>query len=674
MVVPFEQVLDAAKSYLPQLNEKRLREAHAFAVLAHKDQFRKSGEPYVTHPVAAAYNLTKLHVDEDTLVACLLHDVPEDTEYTLEDVEQGFGEKVRFLVEGITKLSKVHYRNNMEERQIESLKKLFIHCAEDPRTILIKLADRMHNMTTLDAVKPEKRERIARETLEIFVPIANLLGIWEFKSQLEDLCFKALDPSEYNSIRLLVKETHERRERLLKESVDTISSLLEKRGLKNVSVEGRKKSFYSIYKKMVSKGRSFKEIYDLIGLRVIVDEVGDCYLALGILHQEFTLKPGRLKDYIAMPKSNGYQSLHTTVFGLGGAITEIQIRTKDIHLEVEYGVAAHYFYNSKQAQEKAKKRVGKQSQWVKRILDMQREMESNKNFLAGLKLDVFKDRIFVFTPKGDVVDLPRGASVIDFAYHIHSDVGHGAESALINGHQTTLYKDLKTGDIVEVITNSSSNPRLEWINHAQSNLARNKIREFLKQQDKARLMNAAGQMLEKRLAVFGLEKLKLEKEQMDVIARLLSHKNWDALLLAIGRGHLNVAEVISVINAEQHFFGETHAPENASAYVRGHRLLAPSEVYNVHFLIECDNRVGMLRDVSLVLANFNINILWTRTWHCNEAKVSNLEFSLEIEDLAQYERVVRALKHVLGVRRVIRLQSGDADALNQAALHKEPVQ
>ncbi len=479
-----EALLEKAGRYLPQFNPEKLRSAYAFSAKAHDGQMRKDGvTPYVMHPLAAAMILTELRADEDTLIAALLHDVPEDTTYTLEDIEALFGPQVRFLVEGVTKLSKVHFRNDMELRQVESLKRLFIHLAEDPRIILIKLADRLHNMRTLDAVPDlKKRERIAHETLEIYVPIANVMGIWDLKNPLEDECFRALYPEEYYHLVDELEAHYEAREAMVTAMIASIETLLEEKGVPFVRVEGRTKNLFGIFQKMRMSGKSFQEINDILGIRVVVADVGNCYQALGVLHQKFTPKIGRLKDYIAIPKSNGYQGIHTTVFGLKGRLTEIQIRTEEMHLENEYGVAAHFFYDEKKLGAQAKK--PKRQHWIANILSLQREIQDHTEFLKELKLDFFKDRIFVFTPKGDVLDLPQDSTVLDFAYQVHTHIGHQAVSARVNGQWAPLFSPLSSGDVVQVeIDPAGPGPSEDWLSQVKTHVARTRIREFLKQKE-----------------------------------------------------------------------------------------------------------------------------------------------------------------------------------------------
>ena len=645
---------------MPNLDVARIQRAFEFAAKAHSGQMRKDGEtPYIMHPLKTAEILTGLRVDEDTLIAGLLHDVPEDTDFSVKDVEKEFGKTVAFLVDGITKLSKVHFRHDMLERQIESLKKLFIHSARDPRIILIKLADRLHNMSTIDCIdRPEKRMRIARETLEIFVPIANLLGIWDLKHKLEDLCFRTLSRDDYQMIDDFVQRSAEKKAAMVRKTIKEIERSLKRQGIEHLEVQGRYKTHYGIFRKMLHSGKSFAEIFDLIGIRIIVNDIGDCYQALGVMHQHFTPKIGRLKDYIALPKSNGYQSIHTTVFGVDGAVTELQVRTMDMHLENEYGIAAHYFYreNQDKKRKQVKKHLQKKYEWVHKILDLQRSVRDNENFMRHLKLDIFSDRIFLFTPRGDVIDLPQGSTAIDFAYHIHSDIGMLAVGVKINGAPASLTTKLHNNDVVDVETSEESpGPQAEWLNIVQTNLARTRIREYLKEKDKTTLINEAEHMLDEKLKSFGFDGLAhLSKLQRVMLMEHFSCETWEKLLTEIGSGNINVRDVIKLLYSEQELLGEEFEPICAQAYERStrHRIkeLIPKKVRNVTLLLRTEDRVGILSDLCSELANVNVNILEVVSNHDPDHHETFLvKFSLEIEDFEQYEKVLYSMKKVSGV-------------------------
>lgn len=653
-----EPLIHSAKSYLPTLNESRLRHAFEYAQAAHNTQLRKDGTPYISHPIAAAEILTQLKVDEDTLVACLLHDVPEDTDRTIQDIEKEFGPTVSFLVEGITKLSKVHYRNKMASRQIESLKKLFLHSAQDPRIILIKLADRLHNMGTIEAIPNlEKRERIARETMEIFVPIANLLGVWQIKHPLEDACFKVLHPEAYESIVHQINQTKAARGELIKESIEALKTVLDTHHIEYESIKGRKKNLYSIFRKMKRTGKSFSQIYDLIGLRVIVQDVGTCYRTLGAIHQSFTPKIGRLKDFIAIPKSNGYQSIHTTIFGVNGAMTEIQIRTMDMHLENEYGIAAHYFYREEQQgkQTQMRQRVQKKYEWVQKILDLQRNIQSNDSFMKHLKLDIFEDRIFVFTPKGDVVDLPVGATVIDFTYHIHSDLGLVAVDADINGVRKDLTTRLKNGDVVLVHTSEESpGPQVKWLDIAKTNLARTRIKEYLRERDRNELIMAAETLLERKLEHFTERRhYKLQEEEK---LHLLEHfrlASWEDLLINIGNGTVDVHEVMASLF--------DYEDENS---------LSLEGLTQLSFTLEVEDRVGMLGTICNVITELGVNILRVESVHDLHPKIG-LRLNVEVSHYEQFEALLRNVSRLDGVHQVIK-EIAVAPLLSSTGAPKKP--
>ncbi|MBT5824237.1 bifunctional (p)ppGpp synthetase/guanosine-3',5'-bis(diphosphate) 3'-pyrophosphohydrolase [Candidatus Peregrinibacteria bacterium] len=643
------QLIASAREYLPDLNKERLVSAFDFARKAHSGQLRKDGAEYIIHPVKAAEILTTFQVDEDSLIACLLHDVPEDTEHTIEEIESLFGENVAFLVNGITKLSKVHYRDMMEARQIESLKKLFIHCAEDPRVILIKLADRMHNMSTIDALPPEKRNRIARETLEIYVPIANMLGIWELKNSLEDYCFKVLEPKHYAKIDALVLKSEVEQRMLVKRSISATEELLNKAKVGFVRVEGRRKNHYGIYKKMKMSRNSFHDIYDLVGLRIILDDISTCYQILGILHQNFLPKLGRLKDYIALPKSNGYQSLHTTVFGLDGKITEFQIRTGDMHIENEYGIAAHYFYREAQMtkQKNIKKKLSKKYEWVKQILDLQKDVRSNKRFMRNLKLDIFKDRIFVFTPNGDVVDLPQGAVVIDFAYHIHSDVGMLAEFANINGQKKSLFSKLHNGDVIHVKTSESAEgPQIKWLNAVQTNLARTRIREFLREKDKHELLIAGENLFDKELKYYDIQGAKsLTKDQKMMLLEHFEVDDWENFLVAVGHGEIDIPSIVFALFADRYNTNRSRGED---------RLPGDDELA---LCIHVRDRVGLLGDIGVLVAELDINMLEMHTYPVEHSGEHKIKICIRFGNLEQYIKLLRSLNCMPEVIAVNRLET-----------------
>ncbi len=669
-----ETVVKLVKEYMPDFDEAFFMKAYEFAAKAHGDQKRKDGSPYIVHPLSACAILTEYKVDEETLLTALLHDVPEDTDYTIKDIEKLFGKKVSYLVEGVTKLSKVYYHHNMAERQIESLKRLFIHSAKDLRIILVKLADRLHNMRTLEYVSVlGKRLRIAKETMEIYVPIANLLGIWELKSELEDLCFKYIYPPDFDRIKKLVEESAIQNEEILKSTVRSIKKSLKEKGIK-FRIHARRKSFYSIFKKMLRTGKTFHDIYDLIALRIIVGSIDDCYLALGVVHQTFKPKHKRVKDYIAVPKVNGYQSLHTTVFGIDGVITEFQIRTEEMHLEAEYGIAAHYFYDSANGGKKNSKKLAeafkKHAEWATKILEIQKEVKTNYDFVESLKFDVFQDRIFAFTPRGQVVDLPYGANAIDFAYHIHTDVGNKAESVEINGERLPIYTQLNTGDTVKIITSDKATPSRDWLTLVKTSIARNGIKEYFKGQSSGKNHKAGLDLLSKELEMLGEIKLKRihKKEELEMLEHF-GVQSMKQLITEIGIGTINVKNVIRYIYKPEELLGNPVINRNstnddllsrdrmdqAMAVFLGNEELSERanldsmKIYRVDVSIEGLDRVGLLRDITMTLSKLGVNIYKVSVQSTKNNKIRKIIVKIEVYDLEHLERALRALKSVKDV-------------------------
>lgn len=472
------QIINKVKENNPQADTDLVQLAYEFAAKAHQGQKRLTGEPYIQHSLHTAFLLAQMKADLTTIIAGLLHDVPEDTAVTLEEIEANFGKDVASLVRGITKLGKIKYRG--VERYRENLRKMFLAMAEDLRVILIKFCDRLHNLLSLGAQPEDKRKRIARETLEIYAPIAGLLGIWRIKWQMEDLCFKYLYPEEYK--KLLYKYEVEKkieRTQYIQKIKNTLGQKLTEAGI-TYQMEGRFKHLYSIYQKMQMKDRQFDDISDVFALRIIANDIPDCYKTLGIVHTIWKPKPGRIKDYIAVPKPNGYRSLHTTVFGPDNRATEFQIRTLEMDEEAHYGIAAHWYYKQKND---SGYREEKQPVWVKEILAiLKQENEGGDKFIKQIKLDVFKDRIFVFSPKGDVFDLPEDATPVDFAFAVHTDIGNKAVGALINNKMSTLDHSLKNGDLVEIITEKKrKGPSRDWLKFVKTQRAREKIIHFNKE-------------------------------------------------------------------------------------------------------------------------------------------------------------------------------------------------
>ncbi|KKW41560.1 MAG: (P)ppGpp synthetase I, SpoT/RelA [Candidatus Magasanikbacteria bacterium GW2011_GWA2_56_11] len=474
-------LLDKIRAYHPGADLDLVRLTYDFAAEAHKGQVRKSGEPYIVHPLAAAHYLADLKIDPVIICATLLHDVPEDTAVTLADIEKNFGAEIASLVRGITKLGKLKYRG--VERYIENLRKMFVAMAEDVRVMIIKFADRIHNLKTLEALPPQKRYRVALESLEIYAPIANRLGMDEMKGELEDLSFQYVYPKDYQRVKALRAEKLSGKEEYFRHIIDKARRELEKSGIKSVQIYGRSKRLYSLYQKLLRKDNEIAKIYDMVAIRIIVPTIADCYAALGILHNLWKPLKGRIKDYISQAKPNGYQSLHTTVFSDDGEIIEFQIRTVEMHEEAEYGVAAHWHYD-----ERGARLPKKEIKWVQELAEIQKDILNKLSDLEEMKVDFLQTRIFVFTPQGDVIDLPEGATPVDFAYHIHTEVGNKCAGALINDKLVSLDTELKNGDVVDIIVDKNRRgPSQDWANIVRTHTARMHIKSQLKQQEKTAL-------------------------------------------------------------------------------------------------------------------------------------------------------------------------------------------
>ncbi|MCG0275880.1 MAG: bifunctional (p)ppGpp synthetase/guanosine-3',5'-bis(diphosphate) 3'-pyrophosphohydrolase [Thermosediminibacteraceae bacterium] len=541
-----DSLVERIKSYNPSANLELVKRAYEFAKKAHDGQHRVSGELYIFHPLEVAMILADLELDTITIAAGLLHDVVEDTNYTLDDITENFGSEIALLVDGVTKLGKLEYKTK-EEQQAENLRKMFLAMAKDIRVILIKLADRLHNMRTLKYLPEEKQREIAIETLEIFAPLAHRLGISKIKWELEDLAFRYLEPDRYYE--LVEKVAKKRRER--EEHINKMIAILEERlaaaGIK-AEIQGRPKHFYSIYKKMKEQNKSFEQIFDLTAVRVIVGSVRDCYAALGVVHTLWKPIPGRFKDYIAMPKPNMYQSLHTTVIDSSGEPLEIQIRTYEMHKTAEYGIAAHWRYKEGNKEDDFDKKLS----WLREILDWQRDLRDAKEFMESLKIDLFSDEVYVFTPKGDVIDLPAGSCPVDFAYRIHTDIGNRCIGAKVNGKIVPLDYKLANGDIVEIITSSHSNgPSRDWLKFVKSTQAKNKIRQWFKKERREEDISRGKEMLEKEAKRQGYDVYQLiNQDFMDNLLKRLNFQSLDDLFASVGYGGMSAAQAFQKILEE----------------------------------------------------------------------------------------------------------------------------
>ncbi len=473
-----EEILKEFGKYNQSVSDANaIRRAFELARVAHQTQKRKGGEPYITHPLAAALTLAKMRLDASTIAAGLLHDTVEDCGVELSEIEKKFGADVAFLVDGVTKVGHIRYRG--AEKQIENLRKMFLAMAQDIRVVLIKLADRHHNMQTLDALPPEKRRRIAVETMEIYAPIAHRLGIGELRGQLEDLAFKHIHPKEYEWVLKNISEKYQEREEYLKKLIPFFISELNRDGIEPIEIQYRAKHYHSLYKKLIKYDMNFDRIYDLAACRILVPSVEKCYGVLGTIHRLWKPLPGLIKDYIAMPKPNGYKSLHTTVFCVDGKIIEFQIRTPEMHRENEYGIAAHFAYK-----ETATKPSAEELTWVKQLREWQKESQSADEVLENLKIDFFKRRIFVLTPRGEVIDLPEESTPVDFAYEVHSELGDQCVGAKVNNKIASLDYKLKSGDIVEILTQKNKKPSADWIDFVKTSAAKKRIRSAVSKKEK----------------------------------------------------------------------------------------------------------------------------------------------------------------------------------------------
>ncbi len=704
-----DKILKEVRSRRPKADLKIIERAFELADHWHAGQLRKSGDPFITHPLGVALVLAQLGMDEATVAAALLHDAVEDTDLTLAEVEEAFGFEITSLIDGVTKLDKIRFRSP-EQGRAENLRKMIVATAKDVRVILIKIADRLHNMRTLAPLAPEKRELIARETLEIYAPLAHRLGMYAIKWEMEDLAFATLHPKRFEEIASLVQQRQPERERMLEEVCRKITTKLAEVKIKS-EVSGRPKHLYSIYEKIVLRGKQFDEIFDLVGIRVVVETVKDCYGALGALHTMWTPVPGRFKDYIAMPKFNMYQSLHTTVIGPEGRPMEIQIRTQEMHRAAEFGIAAHWLYKERKQGKVSEEEIA----WLQRMMDWQRDSADPKEFLDHLKIDLYSDEIFVFTPKGDVVPLPRGATSIDFSYAIHTEVGHKTVGARVNGRLVALTYELSSGDTVEVITSKGpTGPSRDWLQVVKSPRARNKIRQWFARERREDALSQGRDQLVAAIRKQGLPVDKITKG--DVLAQLadeLKYPDLDAMFVAIGEGHLSpqsvTTRVIRIFEPEAAEEGtETievtpkrrpSKPRGKGVIVEGfddllvrlarcctpvpgdkivgfltrgrgvsvHREDCPNAkalqlidenrmikvwwdnrqqgTFMAAIQIEALDRTKLFRDVTTSISDVGVNIL-TSTTRSGKDGIAVLTFSFELADPSHLEHVIQAVRRV----------------------------
>ena len=521
----------------------QIEQAYLWAKKLHEGQFRVSQEPYIIHPVEVAKILVDLKLDKDTIIAAFLHDVLEDTDTTPEEMEEKFGSDVVNLVQGVTKLSKYQFKSK-EERQAENFRRMFIAMAQDIRIVVLKLADRLHNMRTLSYMAAPKQKKIAQETIDIFAPLANRLGMGKIKAELEDLSLRYLEPEKYYEIAKLVSETKAMRDDTVNTLIETIKKELDKHGIK-ATIKGRAKHYYSIYNKMKRLNVSFDQLYDVTAVRVIVDSEAECYQVLGIIHQLFKPIPGRFKDYIAMPKGNMYRSLHTSVIGAKNKPVEIQIRTHKMHEVAEYGIAAHWRYKES-GSIKANNRQDMQFSWMRKVMELERDTSDAKEFVESVKFDLFNDQVFVFTPNGDVFDLPQNSTPVDFAYRIHTEVGHRTVGALINGRIAQLDTKLKNGDIVEILTSKQFMPKIDWLNFVVTKNASSKIRQWFKKFNREDNIQLGRTNLELELTKNTFDEL-LKAGIIENAAKEMNYKTAEDLYAALGYGETTIHKVLNVL-------------------------------------------------------------------------------------------------------------------------------
>ena len=559
--VLYDELISSVKKYHPSTDISMIEKAYEVAREAHKDQKRKSGEPYIIHPLCVAIILADLELDKETIVAGLLHDSVEDTWMTCEELEKEFGAEVALLVDGVTKLGQLSYSADKVEQQAENLRKMFLAMAKDIRVIIIKLADRLHNMRTLQYMRPEKQLEKAKETMDIYAPIAQRLGISKIKTELDDLALKYSQPEVFNDLVRQINARKTEREEFVQQIVDEVSTHMKNANI-DAEVNGRVKHFFSIYKKMVNQDKTVDQIYDLFAVRIIVDSVKDCYAALGVIHEMYTPVPGRFKDYIAMPKANMYQSLHTTLMSSIGQPFEIQIRTQEMHKTAEYGIAAHWKYKESGGSKKGVMAEEEKMSWLRQILEWQRDMSDNKEFLSLIKgdLDLFADDVYCFTPQGDVKTLPTGSTPIDFAYSIHSAVGNKMVGARVNGKLVPIDYRIQNGDRIEILTSQNSKgPSRDWLNVVKSTQAKNKINQWFKKEFKESNIIKGKEMVASycKAKSLNLSNL-LQPKYEEIVQRKYGFKDWDSVLAAIGHGGLKEGQVVNRLAEE---YGKDHKQE-----------------------------------------------------------------------------------------------------------------
>ncbi len=708
-MVRFNDIVEEIEKYNPQADLDLLKKAYIFSAQAHKGKTRLSGEPYLVHPLAVAHILAKMNLDLPTIIAGLLHDTLEDTDTKKEDLEEKFGSEIASLVDGVTKFSKIQVRPD-EDVRAETLRKMILAMGKDIRVVLIKLADRYHNMQTLNFVPWEKQIEIAKETLEIYAPLAHRLGIEWLKGELEDLAFKYLHPKEYREIVTKLQKTRSERENYIKEVIEVLKEKFDQYGLK-AEIQGRAKRVYSIYRKMIQENKDIDEIYDLIAFRVLVNTVKECYLALGIIHSIFKPIPGKFTDYIYMPKSNMYQSLHTKVIGLHGEKIEVQIRTYEMHRVAEEGIAAHWKYKEGKPFDS---KEGKLFSWLRRTIESISELKDGKEIMEVFAQDLFPEEIYVFTPKGEVKELPKDSTPVDFAYAIHTELGHHCVGAKVNGRLVPLRYKLKSGDTVEILTSPSQTPSKDWLTFVKTSRAKTKIRQFLKAKQRERSIQLGKELLEKESTKRGISLSRIVKNgELEEVAREFGFEKTEDLFAAVGYGLYTPLQVLGKFIPEVQKQstlkrlvrkvtkgGETRVKvEGVDGLVvrfakccnpipgdrifgfitRGRGLTIHSEdcpnvhtydeqrkveviwngqegkTYPVKLKVYGMDRKGLLSDISTVISQNKVNIVnaYTTT---NPDKTAVGIYEVEIENLSQLNTMIKEIMKVKGVRRVERIR------------------
>jgi GTP pyrophosphokinase len=570
-MIRFEDLLEKVRAYNPDADLELLRRAYVFSAFEHKGQVRHSGEPYMVHPLQVADFLADLKLDVVAIASGLLHDVVEDTLTTIERIEELFGPEVAHVVEGVTKISTIPFSSS-EERQAENFRKMLLAMVDDIRVILVKLADRLHNMRTLHHLSEERRVKIAQETLDIYAPIANRLGMSKVKNELEDLCFRYLEPKAYNSLRSRVESRRRGAEGQIDQLKTTLTAKLTEAQVPYVEIDGRIKRLYSIWQKLKKQKIELDQVYDFVALRIITRSVKDCYATLGIIHNTWSPVPGRIKDFIAMPRPNGYQSLHTSVISEKGTPFEVQIRTDDMHQQAEEGIAAHWKYKEGRIGDQRDERY---FQWMRQLLEWQQEVRDPQEFINNLKIDLYPEEVYIFTPRGEVKALPRGATPLDFAYAIHTDVGHRCVGARVNGKMVPLRTRLKNGEIVEIITQAGHTPSRDWLNYVVTSRARQKIRHFVQLEEKERSVELGRKLFDKDAKRFGLNpKTLVESAEFAKVAEEFGSGRGDEVMAQIGYGRLAARTILAKLVPEAQL--QEKQPEGRVAQVV-RRVLRPGE-------------------------------------------------------------------------------------------------